>query len=170
MTIRTVFIASVLFALATTGFGQDRESDSQTLREILTEIRGIHEDVRVSESTQILLTELEMQQSVVNRATENVDSARSKLQDVQRDQQLEASEVEHDEDHLSQASDPDEKKHFTEEIERHKANVAALKIEEGNRATTLEQLEQRLQNEQDSLASTEKELHSIITRLRPGSK
>ena len=60
MTIRTMFVALFLFALATTGFGQDRESDSQTLREILTEIRGIHEDVRVTESTQILLTELEM--------------------------------------------------------------------------------------------------------------
>jgi hypothetical protein len=170
MTIRTVFIASVLFALATTGFGQDRESDSQTMREILTEIRGIHEDVRASESTQILLTELEMQQSVVNRATENVDNARSKLQDIQRGQQLESSEVEHDENHLSQTSDPDEKKHFREEIERHKANIAALKIEEGNRATTLERMEQRLQNEQDSLANIEKELNAIIARLRPSNK
>ncbi|MGA2537542.1 MAG: hypothetical protein ABSF53_16105 [Terracidiphilus sp.] len=92
---------------------------------------------------------------------------RSKLQEVQRDQKLEASEVEHDEDHLSQASDPDEKKHFTEEIERHKANVAALKIEEGNRATTLKQMEQRLQNEQDSLANIEKELNVIIARPSP---
>jgi len=170
MTIRTVFIASSLFALATTGFGQNRESDSQTLREILTEIRGIHEDVRLSESTQILLTELQMQQGVVNRATENVDSARSKLQDVQRDQKLEASEVEHAEDRLSLASDADGKKHFTEDIERHKSNIAALKIEEGNRATTLEQMEQRLQNEQDSLASIQKELNAIIARLRPASK
>jgi hypothetical protein len=170
MTIRTVFIALFLFAIAATGFGQDRASDSQTMREILTEIRGIHEDVRVTESTQILLTELEMQQSVVNRATENADSARSKLLDVQRDQKLEASELEHAEDHLSQATDTDEKKHFAEETERRKENIATLKIEESNRATTLEQMEQRLQNEQDSLENIKRELNAIVVRLRPGSK
>jgi chromosome segregation ATPase len=127
-------------------------------------------DDRLSESTQILLTELEMQQSFVNRATENVDSARSKLQDVRRDQKLEAGEVEHDEDHLSQASDPDEKKHFSEEIERHKANIATLKIEKGNRATALQEMEQRLQTAQDSLQDIEKELNEIIARVRPSSK
>jgi len=111
-----------------------------------------------------------MQQSFVNRATENVDSARSKLQDVRRDQKLEAGEVGHDEDHLSQASDPDEKKHFSEEIERHKANIATLKIEEGNRATALQEMEQRLQTAQDSLQDIEKELNEIIARVRPSSK
>jgi septal ring factor EnvC (AmiA/AmiB activator) len=170
MIIRTVFIALFLFALASTGFGQDRVSDSQTMREILTEIRGIHEDVRATESTQILLTELEMQQSVVNRTTETVDSTRSKLLDVQRDQKLEKSELERAEDHLSQASDTDEQKHIAQEIERHKTNIAALKTEESNRATTLEQMEQRLQNEQDSLENIEKELNAIVARLRPSSK
>jgi transcription initiation factor TFIIIB Brf1 subunit/transcription initiation factor TFIIB len=100
---RKVFIAVFMSALAVAGFGQDRESDSQTLREILSEVRGIHEEVRVTETTQILLTELEMQQSVVNRATENVDSARSKLLDVQRGQKLVVSGLEHAEDQLNQA-------------------------------------------------------------------
>jgi hypothetical protein len=90
MKMRAVITAFFLFALAVTGFGQDRESDSQTLRQILVEIRGIHEDVRVTESTQILLTELEMQQSVVNRDTEDADNARSKLLDIQRDRKLAA--------------------------------------------------------------------------------
>ncbi|HMG86603.1 MAG TPA: hypothetical protein VK574_12805 [Terracidiphilus sp.] len=170
MTMRTVFTACFLFALAVTGFGQDRESDSQTLRQILVEIRGIHEDVRVTESTQILLTELELQQSVVNRAMENADNARSRLLDLQRDQKLSASELEHAEDILTRTSKPDEQRHFTDEVERLKGNIAALKIEEGNRTTTLQQMEQRLQTAQDSLRDVEKELNEIIARVRPGSK
>jgi hypothetical protein len=170
MSIRTVFIALFLFALAAPGFGQDRESDSQTMREILAEIRGIHEEVRVTETTQILLTELEMQQSVVNRETQNVDSARSKLLDIQRDQKRVAGELELAEDRLSQASDSDKQKAISDEIERHKANIAALKIEESGRETTLQQMEQRLQTEQDSLENIEKELNAIIARLRPSSK
>jgi chromosome segregation ATPase len=170
MKMRIVFTASILFALAVTGFGQDRESDSQTLRQILVEIRGIHDDVRVTESTQILLTELEMQQSVVNRDTENADNARSKLLDVQRDQKLTASELEHAEDNLSQASKPDEQKHFADEVERLKGNIAALKIEESGRVATLQEMEQRLQTAQDSLQDIEKELNEIITRVRPGTK
>ena len=170
MTMRIVSTAFFLFTLAVTGFGQDRESDSQTLRQILAEIRGIHEDVRVTESTQILLTELELQQGVVSRATENADSARSKLLDIQRDQKLSASELEHAEDNLTRASKPDEQKHFADEVERLKGNIAALKIEESSRATTLQQMEQRLQTAQDSLQDIEKELNEIIARVRPSSK
>jgi translation elongation factor EF-1beta len=170
MTVRTVSTAFFLFALAMTSFGQDRESDSQTLRQILVEIRGIHEDVRVTESTQILLTELEMQQGVVNRATENADNARSKLLDIQREQKLSASELEHAEDNLSQASKPDEQKHFADEVERLKGNIAALKVVESDRSTALQQMEQRLQTAQDSLQDIKKELNEIIARVRPSSK
>jgi chromosome segregation ATPase len=170
MSIRTLLIASFLFALAAAAIGQDRESDSQTMREILAEIRGIHEEVRITEATQILLTELEMQQSVVNRETQNVDSARSKLLEVQRDQKLVAGELEHAEDRLSEASEPDEKKAILNEVDRLKGNISALKMEESGRETTLQQMEQRLQSEQDSLENIEKQLNAIVTRLRPGSK
>jgi predicted oxidoreductase len=140
------------------------------MREILTEIRGIHEDMRVTETTQILLTEFEMQQSVVSRGTENVDNARARLLDIQRDQKLVRNELQLAEDHLSQASDADERKHIGEEIERHKGNIAALKIEEGGRTTTLQQMEQRLQTAQDGLEEIEKELNAIIARLHPSGK
>ena len=170
MKMRAVFVAFFLFAFAVAGFGQDQESDSQTLRQILVEIRGIHEEVRVTESTQILLTELEMQQSVVNRDTENADNARSKLLDIQRDEKLSASDLERAEDDLSQASKPDEQKHFADEVERLKGNIAALKIEESGRATTSQEVDQRLQAAQDSLQDIEKELKDIVARVRPGSK
>jgi chromosome segregation ATPase len=111
-----------------------------------------------------------MQQGVVNRATENADNARSKLVDLQRDQKLTASELEHAEENLSRASKPDEQEHFAVEVERLKGNVAALKIEESGRAANLQQMEQRLQTAQDSLQDIEKELNEIISRVRPNNK
>ena len=51
------------------GFGQTpTQTDSQTLQAILVEMRGLHNDVRMSQTTQILLTELEVQQTAVTRA------------------------------------------------------------------------------------------------------
>jgi hypothetical protein len=170
MTMRAVITVFFLFALAVTGFGQDRQSDSETLRQILVEIRGIHEDVRVTESTQILLTELEMQQSVVNKATENVDSAREKLNDIQRDQKLVASDLEHAEDEQSEVSDEDGKRAIAQKIEGDKANIAAFKIVERERSTTLEQMEERLQTAQDSLDNIQNELNAVIARLHPSGK
>jgi len=163
-------IALFWLTFAATGFAQNRESDSQTLREILVEVQAIHDDMRVTQRTQIVLTEYEMQQSVVNHATENVDNARAKLVDIQRDEKLIASDVEHAEDQLSEASDPDEKKHIAEVIERDKANIAAAKIEERERTTTLQQMEERLQTAQDSLDNIQNELNAIISRLRPSAK
>ena len=54
------------------GFGQaTAQADSQTLQAILVEIRGLHNDVRLSETTQILLTELEMQQTTPRQKCRN---------------------------------------------------------------------------------------------------
>jgi hypothetical protein len=170
MTMRIASTGFIVLALALTGYAQDRESDSQTLRQILVEIRAIHEDIRATESTQILLTELQMQQGVVNRATENADNARSRLLDIQRDQKMIASELERKEENLSKASKPDEQKQFADEVERLKGNIAALKIEERGRSATVQQMEQRLQVAQDSLQDIEKELNEIIARVRPGNK
>src|SRR5258708_16623473 len=67
--------------------GQAQDSDSQTLHQILLELRAIREDMRVSESTQLLVAELGMQQDVVNCATQNADNAPHKLNDLHADHQ-----------------------------------------------------------------------------------
>ena len=170
MTIGRVVVACCCFALAVPSSAQNREPNSQTLQEILTEIKAIHEDMRVTESTQILLAELEMQQAVVNRATENVDAERSRLSDVQRNQKLVALDLGRTEERLDKSTNEDEKKSLTEEVERHKGNAAALKLEEQRRMTTLQEMEERLKTAQDSLETINRELSTMIARLRPSGK
>lgn len=163
-------IIFICVAAVATCFGQNRDSDSQTLREILTELRAIHEDMRVTETTQLLVAELEMQQAVVNRAIESADSARSKLNDIHIDQKRIAVEMDQAEEQLSKAANADERNAIVQEDERRKANSDNLKNIEHGASTALQDMEQRLQNAQDKLANIEAELNAAISRLGPAAK
>lgn len=92
------------------------------MQQILAEFKAIQEEIRVSESTQLFLAELEMQQGA-EPATENTDAARSKLLDVHRDQKLVANELANADQHLDRAKSEEEKKRFRGEIERLKGNI-----------------------------------------------
>jgi chromosome segregation ATPase len=170
MSMRTVLFPLFLLLAASSSFGQSGESDSQALREILAELRAIHEDMRVSETTQILIAELEMQQSAVSRATENADSVRAKLNDVRREQKLVTTELETAQENLDKATSADERNALSTEIERHKSNIAALKTVERDETVTLQEMEQRLQTAQDKLESIQDQLNTAISRLGPVSK
>ena len=146
---------------------QKQNDDSQTLHQILAELRSMHEDMRVTETTQLLVAELEMQQSVVNRAIESADNARSKLDGILIDQKQLTAEIERGEDQMDKAPNPDEKNAFAQETDRRKANLETLKGIEQQARTTQQEMDQRLQNAQDKLATIEAELNSAISRLGP---
>ncbi len=170
MLIRSVVAGLICLTVVNAAMGQSRDTDSQTLREILAELRAIHEDMRVTETTQLLVAELEMQQGVVNRATENVDNARSKLNDIHADQKHIETVLENEQEAIDKMANADEKNSLSMEIERQKSNLAELKNVERDRNTTLQQMEQRLQGAQDKLAGIEDELSAAISQLRPLSK
>ncbi len=48
--------------------GLAQPNESETLNSILAEVRALHADVRLSQTSQILLAELQLQQSHVNAA------------------------------------------------------------------------------------------------------
>lgn len=170
MMIRMLMTAFVCVLVVPVSLGQSSDSDSQILREILAELRGIHQDMQVTETTQLLVAELEMQQSVVNRATESADEARAKLNDVRLEQKHLSAELPALQDHLEKSSSADEKSALSNEIERQKSNLEELKNVERDRTTTLQQMEQRLQTAQDKLAGIEDELSAAVSRLGPPSK
>jgi len=167
MFLRMILVASFCSALLPSGFGQTQNTDSQTLRDILAELRAMHEDMRVTETTQLLVAELEMQQGVVNRATENTDSARAKLNDVRMELTQLAAEIQHTQDTLDKATDENDRKALPVEIDRLQSNVALMKAAERDANNTLQDMQQRLQNAQDKLAEIEAEMSAAISRLSP---
>jgi predicted nucleic acid-binding Zn-ribbon protein len=165
MLIRAVFSTFLLVATIPASFGQSTESDSQILREILAELRAMHQDMRVTESTQILVAELQMEQSAVIRATESADNARARLSDIHRDQKTAEADLARTQEQLDKATSLDEQNALSNEIARQKSNIASLKIAERDSAATLQQMEERLQVAQEKLASIDDELNGVISRL-----
>ena len=53
------------------------------MQSILTEVRAIHNDVRLSQTSQLLLAELGLEQTAVNRALQRRDDFRAKLSQAQ---------------------------------------------------------------------------------------
>jgi len=104
MTIRPLLLAILSFAAAIPCSAQTAPSDAQTLQSILTELRAIREEVKTTQTTQILLTELEMQQSVVNRATQQVGDIETKLTEAKAGQKFTADELARAKDQLDQTT------------------------------------------------------------------
>jgi uncharacterized phage infection (PIP) family protein YhgE len=155
---------------ALSGFSQTSQpnaSDSQTLKEILIEIRGLHNDVRLSQTSQILLAELEVQQTAVNRAIQRRDDAKTKLAQVQTNQKNIATQLARFEENAAATSDPVQKKQLTQMQDQFTANLATLKNQEPDAANDLQQAEIALRKEQDTLQGIQGQLDDVIKRLEP---
>jgi chromosome segregation ATPase len=167
MATRVVAAAIFVLALAVPCFGQNSPTDSQTLQAILTEIRAIHEEVKVTQTTQILLTELNIQQGVVSHATQRADDAQAKLSDLKEVEKASAAELTRTKDKLDQTTEPQESKALTdrvEELKRHASDLAAM---EPDRTTDLQTAQQQLKDAQDKLDDIQNQLNAIVKRLTP---
>jgi uncharacterized coiled-coil DUF342 family protein len=166
---RAACVASLWLLLCVLSTAQTQNSDSQTLRQILAEVRAIHEDMRLSESTQFLLAEFQLQQGIVIRALQDTDNARTQLNGIHRDQKQIAAELDRLQDQFDKSANPEERNAITHDLEQHKSNLAGLNTAERDWNATLSEMQQRLQSAQDKLAGIESELNSAIARLSPAS-
>jgi chromosome segregation ATPase len=167
---RVVTVALLWLFVCVMCTGQGPESDLQTLREILVELRAIHEDMRASEATELLVAELQIQQGAVNRATEGTYNAQAKIKRINQDQEHADADLDRLEKAQENATDPDLRNGIAQEIERLKSSLTALKKSERDWNTTLLDREQRLQNAQDRLADIQSQLDSALARLGPAPK
>jgi hypothetical protein len=165
----TIRVAVTLFTLALVVpcFGQTTQSDSQTLQAILAEIRAIHQEVKTTQSTQILLTELGIQQSVVNRATQRVDDAQSKLNDIKAAERDEAATLVRGKEKLDETTDPREAKDIADQLEQIKGHAAVLAALEPDRTNNLQSAQQQLKDAQEALDDIQNQLNTIVKQLTP---
>jgi chromosome segregation ATPase len=165
MKLRIAVAAMILVAVPLPGLAQTDQSESRALDAILTELKGIHEDLRVMRTMQVLLTELAAKQTVVNQDQERVDRARSGLAQIQIDQRRTASDLERTQDKLDNTSSSEEQKPLADEVERLKGNVAALKVQEQSRETALDEAQQRLRDAQDDLGAIQEQLNTLTKKM-----
>lgn len=150
-------------------FGQTSQSDSQTLQQILVEIRGMHNDVRLGQTSQILLTEYEVQQSAVTRATQRRDDLRTRLTQLQANQKNWDAMIAQNEEKADNTMDPAQKKQLTDASSNLKSTLVSLKKQEQDTSNDLLDAENALTKEQNTLNSIQVRLDEIVKQLQPAS-
>jgi chromosome segregation ATPase len=150
--------------------GQTSQADSQAIQAILSEVRDIHEEMKVAETAQILLTELGLQQSVVTRATQRVDEAQSNLQTAQSSEKELAAQMSRAQERLDQTTDPTKRSDILNDVTNFKDAVAVERIDEQNYSDRLQNAQQQLLDAQDELNSIQGQLNTIVKGLNPASR
>jgi chromosome segregation ATPase len=166
MAIRLVAVTFAL-ALAVPCLAQTTPSDSQTLQAILAEIRAIHQEVKVTQATQILLTELQIQQSVVDRATQRAEDAQSKLSEIKAAEKDTTGEQERIKERLDQTTDPNVVQALADRAEGLKRQAATMATIEQERTSNLQSAQQQLKNAEDALDDIQSQLNAIVKQLTP---
>lgn len=152
------------------GSGQAPQTDSQTLQAILVEMRGIHNDVRLGQTTQILLTEMEVQRGVVDKAVEKRDGQRNRVSQLQLNEKNFAVQIEQDDENLKTTLDPVLQKRLADQQQNLKQNMANFKTQEQDAASALQDSESTLRKEQETLQGIQDQLNEVVKKLQPVDK
>ena len=166
---RGFWLILMVFGISALTFGQAASSDSQTLQALLTEVRDLRQDLRISlarvQTAQILLSRLQTQQAAVTRASEHLVDARSKLTDAQAQQNHVAANIKRLEDSLSAEENLGQQKELRDRINHSKSELEdSAGVEQQRQATEIE-AEQQLRTEQDKLTMHEGRLDELVRKL-----
>ena len=149
-------------------FGQTNQPDSQTLQQILVELRSMHHDLRLSQTMPILLAEYQVQQGVVARATQRRDDLRSKLAQIKSKMSEVDTQITKTEEEALTTSDHDQKLNLTDMAENLKSlELAPLKKQEQETTNDLDDAENTLAKEQNMLSGIQARLDDVVKQLQP---
>jgi DNA repair exonuclease SbcCD ATPase subunit len=165
---RARFLFLLALAIPAATFGQTASSDSQTLQALLSEVRELRQELRISlartQSAQILLSRVQTQQAAFTRASERLNDARSKLADAQTHQKDVRDNLKRFEDALSDEQNPAQQKELRGRINISKADLENSTYVEQCQAAEIE-AEQQLRAEQDKLNALETQLDELARKL-----
>lgn len=147
-------------------------TDSQTLQQLLREVRQLRQDVRTitvaSERAQILLSREQMQQTAVENAQKEVDGAKANTEKAdQRCRQL-TRQIKYMTDADSEETTPNasERQRIEQEIEVSKTALEQANADDGKSQSAEMQANEKLQIEQSKLAAIQAELDQLDRNLQ----
>jgi cysteinyl-tRNA synthetase len=163
--------AVAFFAIlsAVPGLAQAGQTDSQTLQAILAELRGMHNDVRLSATSQILLTELQLQQTAVDKAAQRRDELQNQVTQLEANQKNMATQLANLEANPATTTDSPQARQIQQMKDNIKAQSAAQKTQEDLRTNDLLDAEGSLRKAQDTLADIQDQLNTIVKKLQPAA-
>lgn len=168
MRLQSVLLVLLMISIAPSSFAQSNETEEQTLVSILAELRSMHDDMRASQTVQVLIAEMQIQQDAVNRASDRVEQARSVLTTIQSGLKAALARLSDAQDKLSSAANSADQTRWKDEVDREQQGVRMMQSEEQARSSTLEDLQAKLRNAQDDLDSTQNQLNALLKKIAPG--
>ena len=167
---RRVFLLTLLLSgIGSTTLAQGNSSDPQALQAILTEVRALRQELRVSlarvQTSQILLSRLQMQEGSVARASEHLNDARSKLSEIGVGKTQLAAELKRLEDALGAEENLPQQKVLQDRINHTKSELEVTVDTEQQQQAIEIQAEQQLRAEQDKFNALEVQLDELIRSM-----
>jgi predicted RNase H-like nuclease (RuvC/YqgF family) len=144
-----------------------QSADSETLQAILAELRSMHNDVRLSATSQILLTELQLQQSTVDKARQHRDDLQNQVTQLQANQKNMAAQLANLDANSTTPADAQQARQLQQTKDTIKAQSAAQKTQEDQRTNDLLDAESALRKAQDTLADIQSQLDTVVKKLQP---
>lgn len=159
----------LLFGIPAAVFGQTDSSESQTLHALLSEVRGLHQDLLSSmarvQKSQILLSHLQTQQASVVRASDRLNTARGRLSDAQDHKKHATTAIKRLEDALNSEENPTQQKVIRDTLTHSKSELEDWSAKEQHLQTEEIEAEQQLRTEQEKFTILEAQLDELVRSL-----
>lgn len=155
----------LLCMLASPGFGQTSKPDPQIQQQILDELRAIHRDLRATTTLQLLLAELQLAQTSLDRATQRRDTLKVQVTQLQADEKTAQADVARIEAGLEKSSNPDLKEQFVGRLEELKDGLRKVTTQEEAKSEQLQDAESRLRTAQAEMDNVQAQLSDLTKKL-----
>ena len=170
-----MLFALFLLVLPVTALCQVNPTDSQTLQELLAEVRQLRRELRTTtvaaQRAQILIYRVQAQQAVVTLVSQRVENDRSKLNQIQSEQKRFADAVKRLEDLRDNQTENERKEKQTDEqLTQVKLTLERLGKDEQEIQPHKIELEEQLRLEQAKLTQLHDELDRIDKALEQASR
>jgi chromosome segregation ATPase len=154
-----------LLLLAAQAFAQSASTDSQLTQALLTEIRLLRQDLQTIAVTiqrvQIVMYRLQAETTLMSRATQRLDDARSKCSQTQVQRKNMATEIERTEERQRGTQDPAERKNMEQMLPRLKAELEMWTNGEQQCQTREAEAETQFRTEQAKLNELQDQLDKL---------
>jgi DNA repair exonuclease SbcCD ATPase subunit len=165
----TFFYTIALLGLSKFAGGQAVSSDAQTLQALLTEVRALRQELRMSlnrtQTMQILLVRFQAQEEAVTRASDRLNDARQKLVGTHVHQKELTTEVQRLEDAMNASQNPQQQADFQDRIRHVKTDLEIAGGVAQKQQTTEIEAQQQLRDEQDKLNALESQMDELIRAM-----
>ena len=162
----SILVSIAAIFLTTPGFSQNPPTDSQTMRELLEEVRLLRRDLQTTtvaaQRVQIALYRLQLQDAAVARSTRVLDDAQNRLADIAESRRRAAAGLEQLEESLNRTQSARERKTIEDEaLPELKRRMELLGKEEEIWQGRKVEAEAQLRTEQGKL----NDLHGLLDQL-----